>query len=290
MKTNDEHFIDVLTDMFTSEETPVCFTLTDVGDDTYAHKHHFVEIFYVLAGEIYHQLEGANSQKISAGDIFLITSPTWHRFTRKNTKYCVHRDIIINTQYFKEACDFLSPTLFDKFKSREILTQTHVSTTKLHRLEKQISNILQMPTILTDKKTMLLRALVIQLLQCFISSDSEEQINRVPAWFRDLLANFDKIEYLQIGLSKITEEFNYDKKYLCHVFKKYMGITMTEHLNNSRLVHAVHMLQDTDISILDISSALGFSSVSYFSTVFKSKYGIPPSSLRKNTPAKPTLQ
>ena len=261
----------------------MCFALTDYGDAG-SHNHQFVEIVYIVSGQIQHQFNGCPIQTLTEGDMFLILPPRWHRYMRQNEEtYCAHRDIMINTEFFKEACDFLSPDLFKKFSNGQIPIITHISTDKTHRLEKQISNILQHASLLTDNKKMLLRALIIQLLQCFISSDSDERFNRVPAWFRDLLANFDKIEYLQSGLAKITEEFAYDRKYLCHAFKKYMGITMTEHLNNCRLTHAVHMLQNTDRSILDISSTLGFSSVSYFSTVFKNKYGFSPSSIRKNT-------
>jgi AraC-like DNA-binding protein len=283
MVTYDKNFIDCIPDLFTNKEAPMCFSFTDIGDNTYSHTHQFIEIFYIVSGNITHQLQGQKAQTISEGDIFLILPPTWHRYERNTDEYCAHRDIIIRADYFKEACQFLSPDLYQKFLSQQIPTHTRVSSSKLQRLEKQINYILQMPSILSDNKQMLLRSLIIQLLQCFISSDAEELVNRVPAWFRRLLSNFEKIEYLQLGLPKIMEEFNYDNKYLCHVFKRYMGITMTEHLNNARLVHALHMLQNTDRSVLDISSYLGFSSVSYFSTVFKNKYGIPPSAVRKNT-------
>lgn len=276
--------ISQLPDVFTSKENPMCFSLTDHGDAG-AHNHQFVEIVYIVSGTIEHQLSDGTTQTITEGDMFLILPPNWHRYTRKNEEYCAHRDIIINTDFFKQACDYLSPDLFNRFLNGQISSHTKISTGKTHRLESQISNILQRVSLLGEDKLMLLRAFLVQLLQCFIISDSDERVNRVPAWFRDLLANFDKIEYLQSGLAKITEEFAYDRKYLCHAFKKYMGITMTEHLNNCRLTHAVHMLQNTDRSILDISATLGFSSVAYFSTVFKEKYGCPPSFIRRQTVA-----
>lgn len=272
-----------LLDYTFSEQNPIYFTLTDKNDSDIPHKHNFVEIAYVVSGEIQHTFSNSNAQKISEGDILLILPSQWHTYSRKNQSYCAHRDILISTEFFNQSCDFLSPNLLNYFQSGKIPVKTHVSLTKIHSFENQISAILQMPYVLNEHRQMMVRSFAIRIISCFISSNSEEEYKHIPAWFRELLANFDRIEYMQAGLNKITEKFVYDKKYMCHVFKKYMGITMTEHLNDSRLAHAIILLQNTDRSILDISSELGFSSVAYFSTVFKNKYGMSPSQIRKKS-------
>ncbi len=277
--------IQIIPDYCTTKYSPLSFTVTDHGDhgENSAHSHEFVEIVYIVSGHIKHSISNDTIKEIKEGDIFYVFPTTKHEYFRDDDSYCAHRDIIINTDTFKEACDFLEPTLFDKFKRGVVSFYAHLSIDKIGRLEKKIENILSIPPTLSDKRLILMKAFLIELIQCFINTEIKKQTTHLPSWFKDLLANFDKIQYLQQGLKKITEEFKYDQKYLCHAFKKYMGITMTEHLNNCRLTHAMHMLQNTDESILNISMDLGFSSVSYFSIIFKNKYGISPSKVRSKT-------
>ena len=90
------------------------------------------------------------------------------------------------------------------------------------------------------------------------------------------------MDFLQQGLPKITEEFNYDKKYMCRVFKKYMNMTMTEYLNQTRLDYALNMIQNSNKNVLTIAQTLGFSSISYFNVIFKKRYGVTPLEVRKN--------
>lgn len=272
---------DLLTDIFTSNENPICFTITD-HDDIGTHRHQFIEVVYIISGNILHRLDDQNIQQLTEGDMLLILPPHYHSYKRDNESYCSHRDIIIQSDLFKEACDYLSPNLLKQFQNNQIPMHAKISYDRISQLETTIRKISQATPLINDNKKILLRTFLIQLLQCFLFSNTDKQFNHLPTWFQELLSNFGKIEYLKSGLSKITEHLNYDQKYICHVFKKNMGITMTEHLNNSRLILAVNMLQNTDRSILDISSALGFSSISYFSTIFKNKYGVSPSYLRKN--------
>ena len=62
---------------------------------------------------------------------------------------------------------------------------------------------------------------------------------------------------------------NFDPSYFCRIFKSAIGATFTEYLNFVRVCKAEKMLSRTNNSILDISEAVGFSSVSYFNRVFK---------------------
>ena len=62
---------------------------------------------------------------------------------------------------------------------------------------------------------------------------------------------------------------NFDPSYFCRIFKQATGATFTEYINFVRVCKAERMLARSDVSILDISEAVGFSSVSYFNRIFK---------------------
>ena len=84
-----------------------------------------------------------------------------------------------------------------------------------------------------------------------------------------------------ISLERISEEARLDPSYFCRVFKAATGATFTEYLNFVRVCKAETMLARSSRSILEISEAAGFSSVSYFGRIFKRYRGVSPATYRK---------
>jgi YesN/AraC family two-component response regulator len=65
------------------------------------------------------------------------------------------------------------------------------------------------------------------------------------------------------------------------LFKRSTGITPIQHVINERMREAKRLLRETDWSILQIASAVGFENQSYFSTRFKAEVGQPPARFRR---------
>ena len=82
------------------------------------------------------------------------------------------------------------------------------------------------------------------------------------------------------SLEEIAEHFFITKYHLCRIFKAATNSTVMEHLNSIRLLHACRMLEDTSMSITDISYSCGFHSSAYFSGAFKKALGISPRAFR----------
>ena len=72
-----------------------------------------------------------------------------------------------------------------------------------------------------------------------------------------------------ITLDEVSEKLGFDRSYFCRIFKAGTGATFTEYLNFVRICKAEKKLHTTKNSILEISEAVGFSSVSYFNRMFK---------------------
>lgn len=64
-------------------------------------------------------------------------------------------------------------------------------------------------------------------------------------------------------------------------FKKLYGTTVNNFVQMKRLDAAYNLLTKTDLSISEIVNAIGLSSKSYFSKIFKEKHAISPSDFRK---------
>ncbi len=63
-------------------------------------------------------------------------------------------------------------------------------------------------------------------------------------------------------------------------FQSLYGVTVNQYLHDVRLEHAKKLLLNTDYSMAQIVDAVGLSSNSYFSKIFREKYGVQPSHYR----------
>lgn len=86
--------------------------------------------------------------------------------------------------------------------------------------------------------------------------------------------------YNHLTLNSIAHRLSVSSSLLAHSFKKETGKTIIEYKTNCQIKEACNLLQITDMSILDISFATGFSTASYFSETFKKELGISPKEYR----------
>ena len=85
----------------------------------------------------------------------------------------------------------------------------------------------------------------------------------------------------EITLEEVARLVGMNREYFCRFFKKAAGITLIDYINFIRISRAQELLVSTQESISSISDSLGFSSVSYFTRVFKSITTFTPASYRE---------
>ncbi len=95
------------------------------------------------------------------------------------------------------------------------------------------------------------------------------------AYIQDNYANRD------ISVEQVADIYNISVSYYSKLFNESLGKTFPEVINELRLENARKiLLEDTIITIKEVAADNGFSSVSYFSSQFKKKYGISPTTYR----------
>ena len=91
-----------------------------------------------------------------------------------------------------------------------------------------------------------------------------------------------KNNYLKdISVKDVAKELGYSASYFGYCFKKIYNISVNNYILQIRLEKAASLLQNTPHSVSYISEMVGFSGCNYFSTVFKSKFGVTPREYRK---------
>lgn len=85
----------------------------------------------------------------------------------------------------------------------------------------------------------------------------------------------------KITLQDVASAGKVGKTTCCYIFKKYVNKTPNLFLTDLRLRKGVELLNDTDMTVLEISYEVGFSGASYFTETFRNYYGYTPSEYRK---------
>ena len=84
-----------------------------------------------------------------------------------------------------------------------------------------------------------------------------------------------------LTIQSISDYVDLSAPYFSLIFYRARGIHITEYINRARVKRAQKLLRDTNERVALISQRLGFSSPSYFNTVFKRYTGTTPKNYRE---------
>lgn len=85
-----------------------------------------------------------------------------------------------------------------------------------------------------------------------------------------------------LTLEQLAEEAHMNKFYLSHAFKREYGVSPINYMISRRIEESKYLLAETDLSMSQIAQLLGFSSLSYFSQVFRRTQDISPMEFRQS--------
>lgn len=94
------------------------------------------------------------------------------------------------------------------------------------------------------------------------------------------------IEYIDSNLNKrltldqVSSKVYLSDYYFSKLFKRETGLSFSVYLNARKVQKAMILLKESDKSVNDISDALGFTRLSYFSQTFKKYTGVAPTKFR----------
>lgn len=110
----------------------------------------------------------------------------------------------------------------------------------------------------------------------FNSNNKRLYLTRLEDVFKYTNENFDK----DIKLTDVASIIFVTPQYFSSFFKKVMGVTFIDYLNNIRINHAIKLLNQTDKKITHIAMECGFNNTSNFNNAFKKFTGKTPSQFR----------
>ena len=83
-------------------------------------------------------------------------------------------------------------------------------------------------------------------------------------------------------IAEVAAVAHLSEKQLSRIFKEIAGETVADHIRRRRIAHAEKLLLETDLSLLEISDMMHFSSEYYFNRFFKTHAGMTPGAYRRS--------
>lgn len=238
------------------------------------HGHNFYEIFFVTNGNAMHRCNNELS-KLSRGSIVLIRPDDIHQYLDTSEDFSFY-----NLVFSKETAEKIF-SLYD----RDIITNLITSKVAPHlsvpaNLVQGISNKFTEDIETTDlqSRSFFNVALLTSLIPLFIQFTNS--IDDIPLWFQELLDIIDRNKNYTKGLSYLYSVATRSKEHVSRNFKKLIGVTPTEYINNKKLNYSSNLLKQTNYEIVDISQMAGFNSHSHFYHLFKEKFNMSPREYR----------
>lgn len=160
---------------------------------------------------------------------------------------------------------------------------------KIDRDREEVQNILQM--LLKEAKKLryqntLICQNLLEILLVHLFRNNQVALEKTS--FRLFNKDVSAVKYYidrnykeNITLDQLAEFSHINKYYLAHSFKKSIGLSPIEYLNEVRIGKSKYLLESTDHPISFVASITGFSSPSYFSQSFKRSAGLSPQQYRK---------
>lgn len=116
---------------------------------------------------------------------------------------------------------------------------------------------------------------IIEALCCINSPALEFPDNDISRIINYIKNNLSK----KISVSDIAQSVYMTPQYLGQFFKKQMGMSVLQYVNEHKMILAKNMLLSGQ-TVADVSEYLGYDDISYFSKVFKKYYGMPPANIK----------
>ena len=255
------------------------------------HSHNMWELIFFEKGETVNAVN--NTEYLTKpGDVFLIGPPHTHAITFRTTPH-LHMDLYYSDEAVKEICAMFSEGYYEKLCSDDFL-HFHMSSGTFQSIIHQAEKLESMAVVASRANGITnddLKKISVSILHFVIGLSRIKTISTTPDYPKhllDILQRLNSPENFTKSVNDIIAESYYSHATVSNFFRQYLGVTLSEYLINLRLEYAAELLSNTSKTTLEVCSAVGYDSFSYFIKQFKKKYGVTPHKYRlgskKHTP------
>lgn len=257
------------------------WVFNDASSFVPSHWHQAIEIMYIMEGEVDVTI---NTQEtvLLPGDIFLIDSSVIHstKSIRGNHAILIQLPYTLLRKYITDFDDL--NFAFDCHSDNPILKTKIMQLIEVVREMQIIFEVNPKGGILRFNS--LVFEMLYQLYHNFSTPIPATDLRKDEKHFSrlKLVMNYTNEHYNRpLTLDEIADVACFRKEYFCHFFKKNMGKTYLEYLNEIRLSHIYKDLVQTDLPLKTILENNGFTNYKLFRQLFYKNFHTTPGEYRR---------
>lgn len=257
-----------------------------------AHKHNYIEFNYVYKGKLTEVIHNKRIE-LKEGEIIFLNKDITHEIEKSSEE-----DIIINFIIRPEFFDFIlnlseNDNIIFSFLLKSLYLNKNnkgeylyfkVSDQKYIQeiLEKIIMEIYEPSIMSSTTIKLLVGLLIVELIKKPDKIEIYSEDNYDSLMLIEVLKYIDN-NYATATLFEISEILKQPHYKISKLVKKQTNMTFKELLQEKRLNKAKQLLNETDISVVEIISLVGYENLTYFYKIFKEKYGYTPKNYKNTT-------
>lgn len=237
-----------------------------------SHFHDFYELYYLIAGERFHMIEGEIYHMKANSFVLFPPHIMHHSYGDKDVPF---KRIVL---YFKPdvlSYPELGPLLSEKVR---IFSFQNTKYSPVYELLQSIDKELKSSeTFHLEYASCMLNQLAFTILRLHFPPIQNNQKNLVSQAVLYIHEHYTE----EIKIPDLAESLYVSPYYLCRKFKEATGQTIIQYLNITRILHAERLLLETNNNITQISKEVGFSNLTHFNRIFKKITGVSPREKKK---------
>jgi AraC family cel operon transcriptional repressor len=247
---------------------------------TVAHCHEFAEIILILSGKIYHRANGER-QLLTKDSLVFIRPSDRHGFEPFEEKPCEMIIIAFQLELFLTLSRYVEDDMFlQKFTEPVLPPIFQLDGHEANELSTRLLTINSSTNTSAIKKIKLKIVLADLFTKFFLDDAYALKEQRIPQWLEDVCQRMRNPENFIKGLKRMQHLAGCTPEHLCKSFRRYIGKSPTEYINELRINYAARQLADENEEISNIAYELHFQSLSRFYHLFKKFYGVSPAKYR----------
>jgi len=129
-------------------------------------------------------------------------------------------------------------------------------------------------TLSKQKVSNLLNYILLELIE-------KDSVASQNSYVNEILKLIDEKITEKLTLQLISSELKLSKEYISSIFKKETGKTLTNYINEQKMIAAKEFVVNSTMPLAEISEILGFDNYNYFSRLFKKHFDRTPINMRK---------
>ncbi len=257
-----------------------CYSESSSTYNQKLHFHDFFEMSLVYQGKCIYLVNGSQFN-MTKGSIQLVTPSDYHmQILNEGESFryynLIFSEDILDEQLSELICSLTKPLCITPPVSERdrIFTIVRNLLSEYRRLEQGHPEI--GCELLIQKGIEEICIYLLRLLQTNPNDDSD-QLKPIRQALSYIRQNYRS----RLSLSEVAEAVHLSPAYLSLLFSKTMRVRFSDYLTDYRLNMAARYLRSGDLPLKEIASVCGFTTFSYFSAAFKSRFGVSPSIYRK---------